>query len=46
LQPSGYLLNINSGLCLDDPHSSTAEGIPIQLYSCNGTNAQVWYSAA
>ena len=30
------------GLCLDDRSASTAEFNPIQVYTCNGTNAQQW----
>ena len=30
------------GLCLDDRSASTADFNPIQVYSCNGTNAQSW----
>ncbi|MFC1407847.1 ricin-type beta-trefoil lectin domain protein [Streptacidiphilus sp. N1-12] len=30
------------GLCLDDRSSSTANYNPIQVYTCNGTNAQKW----
>ena len=30
------------GLCLDDRAASTANGNPIQVYTCNGTNAQQW----
>jgi hypothetical protein len=30
------------GLCLDDRAASTAEYNPIQVYTCNGTNAQDW----
>ena len=30
------------GLCLDDRAASTADGNPIQVYTCNGTNAQQW----
>ncbi len=30
------------GKCLDDYHSSTANGTKIDLYSCNGTRAQAW----
>jgi hypothetical protein len=29
-----------SNLCLDDRSASTANGNPIQIYTCNGTNAQ------
>ncbi|WP_164835745.1 RICIN domain-containing protein [Actinacidiphila soli] len=31
-----------SGKCLDDAGSSTADGNPVQLYSCNNTLAQQW----
>ncbi|GHK02391.1 hypothetical protein SY2F82_41880 [Streptomyces sp. Y2F8-2] len=31
-----------AGLCLDDRGASTANGNPIQVYTCNGTNAQTW----
>jgi beta-glucosidase len=30
------------GLCLDDRSASTALYNPIQVYTCNGTNAQQW----
>ena len=30
------------GLCLDDRSSSTTDLNPIQVYTCNGTNAQQW----
>ena len=30
------------GLCLDDRSASTADYNPIQVYTCNGTNAQDW----
>jgi hypothetical protein len=36
-QITGY-----EGLCLDDRSASTAEFNPIQVYTCNGTNAQQW----
>ena len=36
-QVTGY-----QGLCLDDRSASTADFNPIQVYSCNGTNAQNW----
>ena len=34
------------GLCLDDRAASTAEYNPVQVYTCNGTNAQSWTVAA
>ncbi|MFF1908491.1 ricin-type beta-trefoil lectin domain protein [Kitasatospora sp. NPDC058218] len=46
LSPTGYLLNPASGKCLDDPKSTTVPGVPLNLWTCNGTAAQVWYSAA
>jgi chitinase len=30
------------GLCLDDRSASTANLNPVQVYTCNGTNAQQW----
>ena len=30
------------GLCLDDRSASTADFNPIQVYTCNGSNAQQW----
>jgi chitinase len=30
------------GLCLDDRGASTANFNPVQVYTCNGTNAQKW----
>src|SRR6185437_8034366 len=30
------------GLCLDDRSASTANFNPVQVYTCNGTNAQSW----
>lgn len=32
-----------SGLCLDVSNSNTANGTPVQLWTCNGTNAQKWW---
>jgi Glycosyl hydrolase family 92/Ricin-type beta-trefoil lectin domain len=31
-----------SGLCLDDPNSSTSDGSRIQIWGCDGTYAQDW----
>jgi chitinase len=36
-QITGY-----QGLCLDDRSASTANFNPVQVYTCNGTNAQQW----
>ena len=44
LDTTGYTGPIvaNGGLCLDDQGARTANFNPIQLYVCNGTNAQTW----
>jgi Glycosyl hydrolase family 12/Ricin-type beta-trefoil lectin domain len=34
------------GLCVDDRGASTAEYNPVQVYTCNGTDAQDWTVAA
>jgi chitinase len=34
------------GLCLDDRAASTANFNPVQVYTCNGTNAQQWTVAS
>jgi Glycosyl hydrolases family 31/Ricin-type beta-trefoil lectin domain/Domain of unknown function (DUF5110)/IPT/TIG domain len=34
------------GLCLDDSNAATADFTPIQVYTCNGTNAQQWSVAS
>jgi hypothetical protein len=39
---SGQLINPESGLCLDDPPSSTTAGTQVQLYGCDNTAAQDW----
>ncbi len=31
-----------SNLCLDDRSASTANGNPVQIYTCNGSTAQSW----
>ena len=30
------------GLCLDVRAAATADGTPVQVYTCNGTGAQTW----
>jgi RHS repeat-associated protein len=42
---NGSWVNPNSGMCLDDPSSTTTQGTQVQIYGCNGTNAQDWASA-
>jgi len=40
--PSGAAIKNANGLCLDDRSSNTANGNPVQIYTCNGTGAQQW----
>ncbi|QUQ65002.1 ricin-type beta-trefoil lectin domain protein [Kutzneria sp. CA-103260] len=40
--PGGGAVTGYQGLCLDDRSASTANGNPIQIYTCNGTTAQQW----
>ena len=35
-------MNPNSGLCLDDPNSTTTNGTQLHIWTCNNTGAQVW----
>jgi hypothetical protein len=45
VQESGgayHFVNHYSGLCLDVPSASTADGVQLQQYGCNGTGAQSW----
>jgi len=37
---------VSSSLCLDDSQSSTTDGNPVQIYTCNSTDAQSWTVAA
>jgi len=34
------LYNPTSGRCVDTPNSSTADGVALQIYTCNGSTAQ------
>lgn len=42
VQSNGYYNFVadNSGLCIDTPSASTASGVQLQQYTCNGTVAQ------
>ena len=46
LGPDGELVNPATDRCLDDPDSTVTTGVPLDLYTCTGTGAQVWHSAA
>jgi hypothetical protein len=36
---------VNTNLCIDDWHSGTGDGNVVDIYTCNGTGAQVWTMA-
>jgi len=31
-----------NGLCIDVPNSNFSDGVPLQMWQCNGTGAQKW----
>lgn len=39
---TGEIHGVGSGRCLDVPGASTAVGTQVQIYDCNGGNAQQW----
>jgi hypothetical protein len=39
---TGEITSAEYGMCLDDKLSSTADKNPIDVYTCNGTDAQDW----
>ncbi|MFF5448033.1 ricin-type beta-trefoil lectin domain protein [Streptomyces sp. NPDC012888] len=39
---SGQIVGVHSGKCVDVKGASTKDGAPIQLYDCNGSDAQAW----
>jgi len=41
-EPTGPITSGIAGKCVDDASSGTSNGTHIQLYTCNGTNAQKW----
>lgn len=41
---NGALINPRSGKCLDDPYSRTANGIQLDIWTCNGQVNQRWSS--
>ncbi|RCG31444.1 hypothetical protein DQ384_10355 [Sphaerisporangium album] len=38
---SSLISNLNNK-CIDVPNSNFSDGVPLQMYTCNGTNAQRW----
>jgi len=41
-QPVGAITEAATGKCVDDSNAGTSNGTAIQIYTCNGTNAQQW----
>jgi len=41
-EPTGAITETQTGKCIDDAGASTSNGTAIQIYTCNGTNAQDW----
>ncbi|MER5932523.1 RICIN domain-containing protein [Streptomyces sp. NPDC002054] len=39
---SGQIVGVHSGKCLDVKGAGRTDGTPIQIYSCNGSDAQAW----
>lgn len=39
---SGPITSAIAGKCVDVKQSGTTNGTPVQIYTCNGTNAQKW----
>jgi len=37
------ITNPHSGLCLDDQYANTSNGNQVWVYTCNGTDAQIWH---
>ena len=38
------IVAVHSGKCVDVDNAGTADGTPIQQYTCNGTDAQVFFT--
>ncbi|WP_260615247.1 ricin-type beta-trefoil lectin domain protein [Microbispora sp. KK1-11] len=36
------LISSLNNKCIDVPNSNFSDGVPLQMYTCNGTNAQKW----
>ncbi|MFI2205587.1 lectin [Streptomyces sp. NPDC020192] len=41
-QPSGPITETAAGRCVDDAGAGTSNGTAVQVYTCNGTDAQTW----
>jgi hypothetical protein len=43
LNSSNDLVNLNADKCVDVKDQQTANGTPLQLWSCGGTSNQKWH---
>jgi hypothetical protein len=41
--PGKITSGVSSGLCVDARSSGTSDGTAVQIYTCNGSGAQVWF---
>jgi hypothetical protein len=41
-EPTGEITENGTGKCVDDRDSNTSDYNPVQVYTCNGTDAQKW----
>ncbi|MET9077217.1 lectin [Streptomyces sp. NPDC004232] len=41
-QPAGPLTETATGKCVDDAGAGTSNGTAVQIYTCNGSDAQTW----
>lgn len=37
-----FVSRLNNTKCIDVPNSNFSDGVPLQMWNCNGTNAQRW----
>ena len=42
MNTDGTITNAQSGLCLDVTGAATANGTPVELWTCNGGSNQQW----
>ncbi len=42
INSNGTITGVQSGLCLDVTGATTADGTPVELWTCNGQTNQQW----